>query len=109
MQTFGETLQHYRTRRALSVAALASAVGCDRSVLQRLETERADPLNQRRDDRPPDMIPRDLVIRFGFALQLALDEVDDLLVAAGYAPLWAQRQRTASRKSTKRRANCSGV
>ena len=47
-----------------------------------------DPLNPRvgvgEDGRHPS---RDAVIRLGLAMQLTMEDMDELLLAAGYAPL----------------------
>ncbi len=47
-----------------------------------------DPLNPRLGDRADKRHPsRDTVIRLGLAMQLSMEEMDELLLAAGYAPL----------------------
>lgn len=84
----GETLKHYRTRAPMTIAQVATEVGIDRVYLWRLETQDADWLHRPLDGEAPRQPSRDLIIRIAFALRLDLDEADELLMAAGYAPLW---------------------
>ena len=84
----GETLRFYRMKRGLTIAELASAVGVDRAYLFQLEDTDADWLNPPLDERAPRPPTRDLMIRIAIVLRLDLDHADDLLMAAGYRPLW---------------------
>ena len=84
----GEALRHYHTRTGLSIAQVAAEVGVDRVYLWRLETQDADWLHAPLTGDPPRRPSRDLIIRIAFAMGLTLDEADDLIMAAGYAPLW---------------------
>jgi DNA-binding XRE family transcriptional regulator len=85
---FGQTLQQYRTRAAKSIPTIATEVGVDRTYLYRLETQPADWLNRPLEGGQLKHPSRDLVIRLSIALHLSLDECDELLLLAGYAPLF---------------------
>ena len=86
--TFGQLLQQYRIRAAKSIPAIAIEVGVDRTYVYRLETQSADWLNRPLEGGHLKHPSRDLVIRLGIALNLSLDECDELLLLAGYAPLF---------------------
>ena len=83
----GEALRFYRMKRGITIAELASAVGVDRAFLYHLEDADADWLNPPLDARGRQPT-RDLMIRIAIVLRLDLDHADDLLMAAGYRPLW---------------------
>ncbi len=85
---FGHTLQQYRRRVAKSIATIATEVGVDRTYLYRLETQPTDWLNRPLEGGLLKHPSRDLVIRLAIALSLSLDECDELLLLAGYAPLF---------------------
>jgi hypothetical protein len=86
--SFGQRLHHYRKRASKSIPAVAIEVGVDRAYLYRLEAQGADWLNRPLEGGLPKHPSRDLVIRLAIALGLSLDECDELLLLAGYAPLF---------------------
>ncbi len=90
---FGDALRAYRERRGASVASVALEVGVHRSYLQLIETQRGTWLNRPRSGATPVQPSRDLVIRLALALGLTVDECDDLLAIAGYAPLYPIERR----------------
>jgi transcriptional regulator with XRE-family HTH domain len=78
--TFGRTLRRLRLKTGKSRYRLAQYSGIDQAYLQRLETE---------ERRNPS---RDVVLALALALVegshlVSVDQVDELLLAAGYAPL----------------------
>lgn len=83
---FGETLRLYRERALFTILELAQRAKVERWYIRKLEEQPNDWLNTPADDTPykPE---RDLVIRLALALQLKMEEADDLLTVAGYAPL----------------------
>ncbi len=85
---FGHTLQQYRKRAAKSMRAIAVEAGVDRTYLYRLETQPVDWLNRPLEGGLLKHPSRDLVIRLAISLGLSLDECDELLLLAGYAPLF---------------------
>jgi transcriptional regulator with XRE-family HTH domain len=81
MQTknsFGDALRDWRQRRHLSQLALAGDVEISTRHLSFVETGRSQP-------------SRDMVLRLAERLEVPLRERNALLVAAGYAPLYAAR------------------
>ncbi len=86
--SFGQTLQQYRKRAEKSIPTIAVEVGVDRTYLYRLETQPSDWLNRPLEGGRLKHPSRDLVIRLAIALGLSLDECDELLLLAGYAPLF---------------------
>ena len=78
--SFGNTLKAVRKKADKSRYRLARYSGIDQAYIQRLETgERSNP-------------SRDVVLMIGFALvenssTVSLHDVDELLLAAAYAPL----------------------
>ena len=85
----GETLRQFRERAGKSIPALAAETGIDRVYLYRLEKQEADWLNRPLEGGLVKQPSRDLIIRIGVALDLDLDDMDELLMLAGYAPLCA--------------------
>ena len=86
-ETFSGTLRRFIQMRGLSVTRLAHRSWLDTAYVWRLAKENVDILNKRsgrRRDRHPS---RDAVIRLGLGLGLVIEEMDELLLAAGYAPL----------------------
>ena len=83
---FGQTLRALRTRSGKSRYRLAQYSGLDQGYIQRLEAgERSNP-------------SRDAVLMIGFALvenssTVSLHDVDELLLAAAYAPLRRRGER----------------
>jgi transcriptional regulator with XRE-family HTH domain len=77
-RTFGEELRTWRQRRHLSQLELATEVDISTRHLSFLETGRSQ-------------ASRAMVLRLAEQLEVPLRERNDLLVAAGFAPLYATR------------------
>jgi len=75
---FGRLLKDWRGRRGLSQLALAVATRTTQRHLSFIESGRAVP-------------SRDMVLRLGTSLSLPLRQQNALLLAAGYAPAWEER------------------
>lgn len=71
----------------MSVPRLADRSWLDSTYVWRLTREEADILNRRIGDDRIRHPSRDAVIKLGVGLGVAVDEMDELLLAAGYAPL----------------------
>jgi transcriptional regulator with XRE-family HTH domain len=76
--TFGLLLRTWRTRRRLSQQDLAAEAGVSTRHLSCLETQRSFP-------------SRTMVLRLGERLNLPLREQNQLVLAAGYAPVFTHR------------------
>ncbi|HEX2886557.1 helix-turn-helix domain-containing protein [Vineibacter terrae] len=76
--TFAARLRRWRAQRGLSQLALAGQAGVSQRHLSFLELARAAP-------------SRDMVDRLAVALAIPLREHNALLLAAGFAPRWRQR------------------
>jgi transcriptional regulator with XRE-family HTH domain len=74
----GRLLKEWRGRRGLSQLALAVAARTTQRHLSFIESGRAVP-------------SRDMVLRLGATLSLPLRQQNALLLAAGYAPAWKER------------------
>jgi hypothetical protein len=86
--SFTACLNRHWRRSGLSLSALARRSWLDISYVSRLVHLPCDPLNLRLDGPMERRHPsRDAVIRLGLAMQLPLEDMDELLLAAGYAPL----------------------
>lgn len=88
---FGNTLHNLRTRAGKSRYRLWQLTGLDQSYLSRLEHGEKNP-------------SRNTVMLLGLALvhgctEITCDDIDELLLAAGYAPLRDMRLRVLSRRS----------
>ena len=86
---FGDTLLKLRTRAGKSRYRLWQLTGLDQAFLARLEKGEKNP-------------SRNTVMLLGLALvhgcnEINCDEIDELLLAAGYAPLRDMRPRVLSR------------
>ncbi|WP_218125511.1 helix-turn-helix domain-containing protein [Glycomyces harbinensis] len=77
LTAFGALLRQWRTRRRTSQFDLSVLTGVSSRHLSRIETGRAEP-------------SRRMVERLAVALEVPLRERNALLVAAGYAPEWAE-------------------
>ncbi len=88
---FGPELRRHRHARRLSQLALSLEANVSTRHLSYLETERAQP-------------SRELVVRLGRALQLSLRDINRLLLAAGYAPAFAETPLDAAPMTEVRRA-----
>ena len=75
---FGQQLRRWRLQRGLSQLALALDAGVSARHLSWLETGRAQP-------------SRAMVLRLAARLELPLRERNAMLLAAGYAPMYAER------------------
>ncbi len=87
-ESFSEVLRRYFHHSGSSITQLAHGSWLDSGYVSRLLSQNWDPLNPPlvQDERPKQP-SRDAVIRLGLGLGLAVHEVDELLMAAGYAPL----------------------
>jgi hypothetical protein len=86
--SFTACLNRNLRQSGLSLTQLARRSWLDISYVSRLVNLPCDPLNPRLDDPREKRQPsRDAVIRLGIALQLSMEDIDELLLAAGYAPL----------------------
>jgi transcriptional regulator with XRE-family HTH domain len=79
---FAERLKRWRGRRGFSQLALAGRAGISQRHLSFLELGRASP-------------SRDMVDRLAAALDIPLRQHNALLLAAGFAPEWRQRNLAA--------------
>ncbi|SDL81500.1 Helix-turn-helix domain-containing protein [Glycomyces sambucus] len=77
LPAFGGLLREWRERRRLSQFDLSVQTGVSARHLSRIETGRAEP-------------SRRMVLRLAEALDVPLRERNALLVAAGFAPAWAE-------------------
>jgi transcriptional regulator with XRE-family HTH domain len=80
-RTFGEELRTWRQRRHLSQLELATEVDISTRHLSFMETGRSQ-------------ASRAMVLRLASQLDVPLRERNDLLIAAGYAPMYAMRPLT---------------
>jgi transcriptional regulator with XRE-family HTH domain len=74
---FSSALAWWRKRRGLSQLQLAIAADCSQRHISFLELGRTKP-------------SRDMVLRLSAALDLPLRQSNELLLGAGFAPVWAQ-------------------
>ena len=86
---FGETLRNLRARAGKSRYRLWQLTGLDQAYLARLEKGEKNP-------------SRNTVVLLGLALvhgctEITCDDIDELLLVAGYAPLRDSRLRVLSR------------
>lgn len=79
---FGRLLKDWRGRRGLSQLDLSIAAGTTQRHLSFIESGRAGP-------------SRDMVLRLGATLSLPLRQQNALLLAAGFAPAWQERDLSA--------------
>ena len=84
--SFSATLRRFMESAGVSMTKLAGRSALDISYVSRLVNLSYDPLNPRVGERPRQP-SRDTVIRLAWALHLSLEDTDELLLAAGYAPL----------------------
>lgn len=87
--SFSECLNLLFRKSGLSVTQLAHRSWLDIGYVSRLLRQSYDPLNPTASPQqcPQKHPSRDAVIRLGLALKLSIEDMDDLLLAAGYAPL----------------------
>src|SRR5215470_11635300 len=77
LSKFPSRLVWWRSRRGLSQLQLAMAAACSQRHISFLELGRTKP-------------SREMVLRLSAALDLPLRQSNALLLAAGYAPVWAE-------------------
>ena len=75
--SFPARLAWWRRRRSLSQLQLAMATGCSQRHISFLELGRTKP-------------SREMVLRLSATLDVPLRQSNELLLAAGYAPIWAE-------------------
>lgn len=75
--TFPSRLIRWRKRRGISQLQLAMAAACSQRHVSFLELGRTKP-------------SRDMVLRLSAALDASLRQSNELLLAAGYAPIWTE-------------------
>lgn len=80
-------IRHYRGQAGKTIVQLATEVGIDRAYLFRLESQPQDWLHRPLHGPPPKQPARDVMISIGVACGCTLDQVDELLLVAGYARL----------------------
>jgi transcriptional regulator with XRE-family HTH domain len=80
--SFGRLLKGWRNRRGLSQLDLALAVRTSQRHLSFIESGRAAP-------------SRDMILRLSGAMDIPLRQQNALLLAAGYAPVWRERDLSA--------------
>ena len=80
--SFPARLAWWRKRRCLSQLQLAMAAGCSQRHISFLELGRTKP-------------SREMVLRLSTTLDLPLRQSNELLLAAGYAPVWAESDLSA--------------
>ena len=86
-ESFSAVLQRLMKARGMSAPRLAARSWLDSAYVWRLTREEVDILNRRVGDGRIRHPSRDAVIKLGLGLGLGVDEMDELLLAAGYAPL----------------------
>src|SRR4051794_25422438 len=85
----GQALRQFREHSGKSVPQIALEIGVNRGYLWLLESTPADWLERTSTGASQAHQPaRDLIIRIAFALALTIDQADELLLLAGYAPLF---------------------
>jgi transcriptional regulator with XRE-family HTH domain len=88
---FGRALRHWRTRRRMSQLDLALAAGVSSRHVSFVETGRASP-------------SREMVVLLADVLEVPLRHRNDLLTAAGYAPVYRETALEAPEMTQVRRA-----
>ncbi|HEX2145282.1 MAG TPA: helix-turn-helix domain-containing protein [Glycomyces sp.] len=91
LTAFGALLRRWRGRRRVSQFDLSVQTGVSARHLSRIETGRAEPSRQ-------------MVLRLAEALDVPMREHNALLVAAGYAPAWAETDYWDERLAAARQA-----
>ena len=87
-ETFTECLRRLMRASGIGVRQLSHRSWLDISSVSKLVNLPVDPLNPRIADRSRYKQPsRDSLFRLGLAMQLPIQEMDALLLSAGYAPL----------------------
>ena len=95
-ETFTECLLRLKRVSGLTTRQLASSAWLTYPYVSRLvnwEANLLSPRLDRRRDREERHPSRDTVIRLGLAMHLPLEDMDELLMAAAYAPLVRERIR----------------
>src|SRR5215469_17615886 len=76
-QAFASRLVWWRKRRGLSQLQLALAADCSQRHISFLELGRTKP-------------SREMVLRLAVALDVPLRPANEMMLAAGYAPVWSE-------------------
>src|SRR3989304_4366367 len=98
-QTFSALLRRLMDGQGFSISSLARHSWLDIAYVWRLVRDEKDLLNPQPGGPRARHPSRDAGIRLGLALRLGIEEMDELLLAAGYAPLvrgWQLRSRDAT-------------
>ena len=86
--SFAECLNRQMRDSGIGLRELARRSWLDIGYVSRLVNMEADLLNLRYGEQRPKHQPsRDAVIRLGLAMNLPIEEMDELLLTAGFAPL----------------------
>lgn len=85
--TFSAVLRRFMEGQRFSISGLARHSWLDIAYVWRLVRDENDLLNPQPGGPRARHPSRDAVIRLGLALRLGIEEMDELLLAAGYAPL----------------------
>jgi hypothetical protein len=86
--TFSDILRRLFFRSGISLTLLSRRSWLDIGYVSRLISQDHDPLNPPlRPEGKAKQPSRDAIIRIGIAMGLALEDIDELLMAAAYAPL----------------------
>ena len=86
-ETFSAVLRRFMEAQGSSITSLARHSWLDIAYVWRLVRDDKDLLNPQPGGPRARHPSRDAVIRLGLALRLGIEEMDELLLAAGYAPL----------------------
>jgi len=87
-EPFTACLNRHLTLSGLSLNELSRRSWLNISYVYRLANVYCDPRNPRSETTGAHRHPsRDTVIRLGLAMRLAIENMDELLLSAGYAPL----------------------
>ena len=86
-ETFSAVMRRFMEAQGSSITSLARHSWLDVAYVWRLVRDENDLLNPQLGGPRARHPSRDAVIRLGLALRLGIEEMDELLLAAGYAPL----------------------
>ena len=86
-ESFTDCLNKHLRLSGLSLNQLAKRSWLNISYVYRLANVHCDPRNPRLGSTADHHPSRDTVIRLGMAMQLTIEDMDELLLSTGYAPL----------------------